>query len=181
MSQTIAMEQIPVGVDPGPGWQWRFLSIFTGQSLSLIGSAMTQFVLIWWITDTTGDLGALATAGLAALLPQALLGPVGGTFADRYNRRMLMIVSDMVSAFCIVVLIALFLSGHIALWHIYLAMFVRSAATAFQMPAASASEAMLVPRHFLPRTAGLNQTLTGVVTVAAAPWGRWRSPSCRSA
>jgi DHA3 family macrolide efflux protein-like MFS transporter len=50
-------------------------------------------------------------------------------------------------------------------------MFVRSAATAFQMPAASASEAMLVPRHFLPRVAGLNQTLMGVVTVAAAPLG----------
>ncbi|WP_294305913.1 MFS transporter [uncultured Sphingomonas sp.] len=171
MSRTIPMEQGSAGVDPGPGWQWRFWSIFAGQSLSLIGSAMTQFVLIWWITDTTGDLGALATAGLAALLPQALLGPVGGTFADRYNRRMLMIVSDMVSAFCIVVLIALFLSGHIALWHIYMAMFVRSAATAFQLPAAAASEAMLVPQHFLPRAAGLNQTLMGIVTVAAAPLG----------
>jgi DHA3 family macrolide efflux protein-like MFS transporter len=171
MSPNIPMEQGSAGVDPGPGWQWRFWSIFAGQSLSLIGSAMTQFVLIWWITDTTGDLGALATAGLVALLPQALLGPVGGTFADRYNRRMLMIVSDLVSAFCITILIALFLSGHIALWHIYMAMFVRSAASAFQMPAASASEAMLVPRHFLPRAAGLNQTLMGLVTVAAAPLG----------
>ncbi|OMJ33673.1 hypothetical protein BSZ14_02225 [Sphingomonas sp. Sph1(2015)] len=158
-------------MDPGPGWKWRFWSIFAGQALSLTGSAITQFVLIWWITDTTGDLGALATAGLVALLPQALLGPLGGTFADRYNRRMLMIVSDLISAFCIVVVIALFLSGRIALWHIYTAMFVRSAATAFQMPAASASEAMLVPRHFLPRVAGLNQTLMGVVTVAAAPLG----------
>ncbi|MFN3774349.1 MAG: MFS transporter [Sphingomonas parapaucimobilis] len=158
-------------MDPGPGWKWRFWSIFAGQALSLTGSAITQFVLIWWITDTTGDLGALATAGLVALLPQALLGPLGGTFADRYNRRMLMIVSDLISAFCIVVVIALFLSGRIALWHIYTAMFVRSAATAFQMPAASASEAMLVPRHFLPRVAGLNQTLMGLVTVAAAPLG----------
>ncbi|MBZ6383962.1 MFS transporter [Sphingomonas sanguinis] len=113
-------------MDPGPGWQWRFWSIFAGQSLSLIGSAMTQFVLIWWITDTTGDLGALATAGLVALLPQALLGPVGGTLADRYSSRMLMIVSDLAAALCIMVLIALFLSGGIALWHIYLAMFVRS-------------------------------------------------------
>ncbi len=114
---------------------------------------------------STGD----CRAGRAAA--QALLGPVGGTFADRYNRRMLMIVSNMVSAFCIVVLIALFLSGHIALWHIYTAMFVRSAATAFQLPAAAASEAMLVPQHFLPRAAGLNQTLMGIVTVAAAPLG----------
>ena len=171
MTQPVSGAYDPAGMDPGPGWKWRFWSIFAGQALSLTGSAITQFVLIWWITDTTGDLGALATAGLVALLPQALLGPLGGTFADRYNRRMLMIVSDLLSAFCIVVVIALFLSGRIALWHIYTAMFVRSAATAFQMPAASASEAMLVPRHFLPRVAGLNQTLMGVVTVAAAPLG----------
>ncbi|WP_409659878.1 MFS transporter [Sphingomonas parapaucimobilis] len=171
MTQPVSGAYDPAGMDPGPGWKWRFWSIFAGQALSLTGSAITQFVLIWWITDTTGDLGALATAGLVALLPQALLGPLGGTFADRYNRRMLMIVSDLISAFCIVVVIALFLSGRIALWHIYTAMFVRSAATAFQMPAASASEAMLVPRHFLPRVAGLNQTLMGLVTVAAAPLG----------
>jgi DHA3 family macrolide efflux protein-like MFS transporter len=171
MTQPVSGAYDPAGMDPGPGWKWRFWSIFAGQALSLTGSAITQFVLIWWITDTTGDLGALATAGLVALLPQALLGPLGGTFADRYNRRMLMIVADLISAFCIVVVIALFLSGRIALWHIYTAMFVRSAATAFQMPAASASEAMLVPRHFLPRVAGLNQTLMGLVTVAAAPLG----------
>ncbi|WP_347092651.1 MFS transporter [Sphingomonas parapaucimobilis] len=171
MTQPVSGAYDPAGMDPGPGWKWRFWSIFAGQALSLTGSAITQFVLIWWITDTTGDLGALATAGLVALLPQALLGPLGGTFADRYNRRMLMIVADLLSAFCIVVVIALFLSGRIALWHIYTAMFVRSAATAFQMPAASASEAMLVPRHFLPRVAGLNQTLMGLVTVAAAPLG----------
>ncbi|MGP7795663.1 MFS transporter [Sphingomonas sp. CLY1604] len=171
MTPTTPIEMGPAGVDPGAGWQWRFWSIFAGQSLSLVGSAVTQFVLIWWITDLTGDLGALATAGLVALLPQALLGPVGGTFADRYSRRMLMIVSDLVAALCILALIALFLSGRIALWHVYAAMFVRSAATAFQMPAAVASEAMLVPRHFLARAAGLNQTLVGFVTVAAAPLG----------
>ncbi len=165
------MEQVPAGLDPGPGWQWRFWSIFAGQSLSMIGSALTQFVLIWWITDTTGDLGALATAGLVALLPQALLGPIGGTFADRYSRRMLMIVADGVSALCIVILIALFLGGHVALWHIYTAMFVRSAAAAFQMPASAASVAMLVPPAFLSRAAGLEQTLMGIVTVAAAPLG----------
>ncbi|KQM81884.1 hypothetical protein ASE67_16365 [Sphingomonas sp. Leaf23] len=158
-------------MDPGLGWKWRYWSIFGGQALSMIGTAMTQFVLIWWITDTTGDLGALTTAGLAALLPQALLGPLGGTFADRYSRRLLMIVADLIAAACIVILIVLFLTGQVALWHVYVAMFVRSAAGAFQMPASSASTAMLVPRGFLPRAAGLNQTLMGIVTVAAAPLG----------
>lgn len=170
-AQTTDAAATAPAVDPGPGWQWRYWSIFGGQALSMIGSAITQFVLIWWITDTTRDLGALATAGLAALLPQALLGPLGGTFADRYSRRLLMIVADLMAAACVVVLIVLFLIGEVALWHVYLVMFVRSAVGAFQMPASSASTAMLVPRGFLPRAAGLNQTLMGIVTVAAAPLG----------
>jgi len=156
---------------PGPRWAVRYFSIFGGQSLSLIGSALTQFVLMWWITSMTGSVAALAMAGIAALLPQALLAPIGGTLADRYSRRLLMIVTDLVSALCMMVLIWLFASGGIALWHIYVAMFVRSAAQAFQMPAASASVAMLVPQDFLQRASGLSQMLMGVVTIAAAPLG----------
>ena len=157
--------------DPGPGWQRRFWTIFGGQGLSLIGSALTQFVLLWWITDTTGSISALTTAGLAALLPQALLGPLGGTLADRYSRRALMIGADAISALCMMVLITLFLTGNIELWHLYTMMFVRSAMQAFQAPAAAASTALLVPNSFLPRAAGLNQSLQGIMTVAAAPLG----------
>lgn len=157
--------------DPGKGWQLRYWLIFGGQASSMIGSALTQFVLLWWITDTTGSISALATAGLFALLPQALLGPLGGTFADRYNRRVIMITADLISALCMAVLIALFLTDRVELWHLYTMMAIRSAMQAFQGPASSASTAMLVPQSFLPRAAGLNQTLMGIMTVAAAPLG----------
>lgn len=157
--------------DPGPGWRIRYWSVFAGQAVSLIGSALTQFVLLWWITDTTGSVSTLATAGLVALLPQALLGPLGGTLADRWSRRAIMIGADLVSAACMVVLIALFLSGSVELWHLYVMMFIRSAMQAFQQPAATASTAMLVPATFRGRAAGLNQSLTGIMTIAAAPLG----------
>lgn len=157
--------------DPGPGWRPRYWSIFVGQALSLTGSALTQFVLLWWIADTTGSVSALATAGMAALLPQALLSPLGGVLADRYSRRLLLVLADVVSALCMVVLISLFLTERIELWHAYAMMAVRSAMQAFQAPAAAASTAMLVPRDFLPRAAGLNQTLMGLMTVVAAPLG----------
>ncbi|MBL8578689.1 MAG: MFS transporter [Mesorhizobium sp.] len=164
--------ELPAGAyDPGPGWGLRFWSVFGGQASSLIGSALTQFVLLWWITDTTGSVSALALAGLFALLPQALLGPIGGAFADRYSRRMIMIVTDAISAACMVVLIVLFLNEAVELWHVFAMMFIRSAMQAFQGPAAAASTAMLVPRSFIPRAAGLNQSLQGLMLVAAAPLG----------
>lgn len=154
----------------GP-WRLRFWSIWVGQALSLIGSALTQFVLIWWITLNVGSAGALALAGVVALLPQALLGPLGGTLADRFSRRLIMIVTDAVSALCMLVLIWLFHTEQVQLWHLYTMMFIRSSMQAFQAPAAAASAAMLVPREWLGRVAGLNQVLQGLMTIAAAPLG----------
>lgn len=157
--------------DPGLGWQLRFGLIFGGQALSLTGSAVTQFVLLWWITDTTGSLSALATAGTAALLPQALLAPLGGILADRCSRRTLMIAADVLSACCMAVLIALFATQRVSLTQVYIMMAIRSAMQALQAPAAAASVTMLVPRSFLTRASGLNQAAQSMTVVAAAPLG----------
>ncbi|WP_294248339.1 MFS transporter [uncultured Chryseobacterium sp.] len=156
---------------PGTNWQKRYWFIFSGQALSIIGSALTQFVLMWWIADTTGSVGNLAVAGTVALLPQALLSPVGGVMADRYSRKVIMILVDVISAFCVALLVILFLTDYVELWHIYLMMGIRGAMQAFQSPAVEASSAMLVPEDFLPRAAGLNQILMGATLVAGAPLG----------
>lgn len=152
-------------------WRLRFCLIFGGQALSLCGSSLTQFVLMWWIADTTGSITALSAAGLAALLPHAVISPLGGVLADRYSRRALMLAADTISAVCMTVLIALFVTGHVALWHVYGMMAVRGAMQAIQEPAAVASLGMLVPRSFLPRVGGLQQTLQSLTQVVAAPLG----------
>ncbi len=152
-------------------WKPRFFSIWIGQALSLIGSALTQFVLLWWITKTTESASALAIAGVMGLLPQALLGPLGGTLADRLSRRTIMIVADSISAIAMIVMVYLFSSNQIALWHIYSLMFLRSSMQAFQSPAAAASTSLLVPNDWLPRVAGMNQAMAGIMTIAAAPLG----------
>lgn len=152
-------------------WRLRFWSIFLGQALSLVGSAITQFVLLWWITDKTGSAAALATAGMAMLLPQAVLGPLGGVFADRHDRQIIMILTDLVSALCVLLLIMMFEYGNVELWQIYVLMATRSAMQAFQGPATMASVATLVPPDFVPRAAGFNQTVQGLSMVGAAPLG----------
>ena len=156
---------------PDEAWRLRFWSIFLGQALSLVGSAITQFVLLWWITDKTGSAAALATAGMAMLLPQALLGPLGGVFADRHDRQVIMVLTDLVSAVCVLLLIMMFEYGNVELWQIYVLMAIRSAMQAFQGPASMASVATLVPPDFVPRAAGFNQTVQGLSMVGAAPLG----------
>lgn len=160
-----------VGIQPRDPWRLRFWAIFGGQALSLLGSALTQFVLIWWITDKIGQISVLGVSGAAAMLPLALLGPLGGVIADRYDRQTIMAVTDVLSAACMLILVVLFQAERVELWHLYTVLAARSGLTAFQQPAASACVAMLVPKSFIPRAAGLNQILQGATIVGAAPLG----------
>ncbi len=152
-------------------WQSRFFIIWTGQALSLIGSSLTQFVLVWWITETTNSPGALAMAGVMAILPTALFSPLGGAIADRFSRRAVMILADAITAACMALLVVLFATHRVQLWQVYLLMFVRATMQSFQQPAAGASTVNLVPVSWLGRVAGMNQALQGVMTIASAPLG----------
>lgn len=152
-------------------WKPRFFTVWSGQALSLLGSALTQFVLVWWITQETGSPTALATAGIMAMLPSALFSPLGGVLADRLSRRMIMITTDVITAVSMLILVVLFATDSIQLWHIYTLMFVRATMQAFQHPASAASTMNLVPGDWLDRAAGMNQTLQGMMTIAAAPLG----------
>lgn len=169
LSSPLAAENTHVGVTNAERWQPRFFSIWVGQAFSLVGSALTQFLLMWWIADTTDSPAALAMAGIMGFLPHALLAPFGGTYADRWNRRVVMIVADGITAVCMLLLIGLFAIGRVELWQVYLLMFVRAAMQAFQQPAAAASTAMLVPQDWLQRVAGWNQVVYGMMSIAAAP------------
>ena len=94
-------------------WRLPFFTIWTGQAASLLGSQLVQFALIWWLTKTTGSATVLATATLAGLLPQVILGPVSGALVDRWNRRVIMIAADSVIALATVALAILFLTGNV--------------------------------------------------------------------
>ena len=116
-----------------------------------MGSSLTQFVLVWWITQKTGSPTALATAGIMAMLPAALFSPLGGVIADRLSRRMIMIIADAITAVCMLILVGLFATDSIQLWHLYTLMFVRATMQAFQQPASAASTMNLVPQDWLDR------------------------------
>jgi DHA3 family macrolide efflux protein-like MFS transporter len=153
------------------GWIAPFFTIWTAQSFSLVGSALVQFSLIWWLTTTTGSSTVLATAALVGLLPQVFLGPIAGALVDRWNRRRIMIAADISIALATVVLILLFAAGKAQIWHVYVLMFVRSLGGAFHWPAMTASTSLMVPKEHLARIQGFNQVLNGGISIISAPLG----------
>ena len=154
-----------------PKWAARFFTIWGGQALSLFGSALVQFALIWWLTQNSGSATVLAIATLVGMLPQIVIGPFAGALVDRWNRRIIMIAADATIAVFSLLLAYLFATGSVQIWHIYAIMAVRSLGGAFHYPAMAASTPLMVPNEQLTRINGLNQALQGVNSLVAPPVG----------
>jgi DHA3 family macrolide efflux protein-like MFS transporter len=148
-----------------------FFILWTGQSLSLVGSQAVQFALIWWLTETSGSATILATATLLGLLPPIALGPVVGALIDRWNRKTVMLASDGFVAAASLLLAWLFSAGLAEIPHVLALLFLRALGAAFHSPAMTASTTLMVPEKHLTRIQGLNQSMQGLLTIVAAPLG----------
>jgi DHA3 family macrolide efflux protein-like MFS transporter len=103
----------------GGRWETSFFAIWGGQALSILGSQLVQFALIWYLTAQTGSATVLASASLAGTLPQVILGPFVGTLVDRWDRRWTMVLADSLITLATIVLAVLFALDGVAIWHIY--------------------------------------------------------------
>src|SRR5262245_25069467 len=148
-----------------------FFILWTGQSLSLVGSQAVQFALIWWLTETSGSATILATATLLGLLPPVVLGPVIGALIDRWNRKTVMLAADGFVAVASLLLAWLFYAGIADIPHVLALLFLRALGAAFHSPAMTASTTLMVPEEHLTRIQGLNQSMQGLLTIVAAPLG----------
>jgi len=158
-------------VTDGKPWKSRFFTIWGGQALSILGSQLVQFALIWYLTIKTGSATTLATASLVGMLPGVILGPFIGTLVDRLNRRWIMIFSDSLIALVTLGLAVLFTLNLVTQWHIYLVMFIRSLAGCFHSNSMNASTSLMVPVENLTRIQGINQMLSGGLNIISAPIG----------
>lgn len=145
----------------------RFLLLWAGQTISLLGSGLTNFALGVWIYQQTGEATPFALTVLFGTLPRILLAPLGGSLADRRNRKQIMLLADTGNALITAAAAAIALTGNLAVWNIYLLAAFGSVFAAFQEPAFGASVVMLVPKNDLGRASGLRnlaEALGGLIT-----------------
>lgn len=148
-----------------------FFIIWGGQLISMLGSGLTTFALGVWIYDQTRMATPFAITVLLGSLPRILLLPFAGSVADRFNRRLIMILSDTFTALLTLVIFILLGMGNLQLWHIYVLAAAMSIASAFQEPAYTASIAMIVPKEKLGSANGMvqmGQALANVLTPVLA-------------
>lgn len=135
----------------------RFIIIWIGQFISILGSAISSFGLSIWIIYETGSAMSFAMSFLCNILPAIILSPFSGSFADRKERKKIIIITDSLDAVLKVILIGLFLSKSIQIWIVYLIIFISSSLSTFQGPAFNASIPMIVPEKYLNKANGMLQ------------------------
>ncbi len=148
-----------------------FTVIWGGQFVSLLGTFMTNFALTIWAWQETGEATALALTGLAFVLPNILLYPVAGALVDRWNRKLVMMLSDIAAGISTLVIFLLLSSGNLQIWHLYLTGAFAGLFQSFQFPAYSAAVSTMVDKEEYTRASGmlgLAQNTSGIFSPVAA-------------
>lgn len=144
-----------------------FTIVSLGQVISLMGSSMTSFALTIWAWQVTGTATALALVGFCAFMPLVLLSPLAGALVDRWNRKLVMILSDLAAGLGTIALFILFRLDALEIWHVYIIAAFSGAFQAFQFPAFSASITMMVPKEQLTRANAMLGMARSIPTIFA--------------
>jgi DHA3 family macrolide efflux protein-like MFS transporter len=143
-----------------------YLFFWFGQLISLLGSSIAQFVIVWWITLETESTLYLSLASVLGFAPIVILGPLTGVLVDRWSRKALIGTVDLLQALTTVALIFLFQLDVIAIWQVLALLTLKGVFQAFHTPAVLAIIPTMVPKDKLSRMNGVNYLFTSAVNLA---------------
>lgn len=144
-----------------------FYVIWFGQFLSIFATRMTNFAITLWAWDLTGTATGLVLVGVITYLPGVILSPFAGTLIDRWNRKLVLAISDLGAAISTSVLLILFYTDSAQIWHLYATGAIASAFGAFQYPAYSAVVTTMVPKEQYARANGMRSVIGSASGIAA--------------
>lgn len=148
-------------------WKRNIILFLGSQSISLFGSSLVQYAIFWYITLEAQSGVMMTIYIICGFLPTFFLSPFAGVWADRYNRKVLIILSDSLIAISTLVLALLFLSGYGSLWLLLVISAVRAIGTGIQTPAVGAILPQMVPEDQLTKINGINGSIQAVVMLVS--------------
>jgi len=148
-------------------WKKKVTLFLSSQFISMFGSALVQYAIIWNITLTTKSGSAMTIAMMFSFLPQIIITPFAGVWADRYNRKILIVMSDALVAVSTLILALFYISGFQSIVMIYVVLGIRSFGTGIQSPSVSALIPQIVPKDQLARINGIFGSVVAVMSLIA--------------
>ncbi len=132
-----------------------FTLVWLGQIVSVLASSMTGFALTIWAYQETGSATALGLVNTAFVVPFLIFSPIAGVMVDRYNRKLMMMLSDFTAFISTAGIFVMYLTGNLKIWHIYIAVAISAIGNCFQWPAYSAAITTMLPKEKYSRANGM--------------------------
>ena len=153
-------------------WKQVFITIYSGQAFSILGSAAVQFAIIWWLTEKTESAFILTLATIFSFLPSTMFGTFAGVWIDRCSRKVVMIAADALIATSSALLGIVFLFWeNPSQWIIFAFLFIRGIGSAFHTPAMQAAIPMFVPAEMLTKAGGWGNLISSISTMLGPALG----------
>ena len=152
-------------------WKRNVILFMVGQGISLFGSSLVYFAVMWHITIETQSGIMMMVIIIAGMLPTFLVSPFAGVWADRYNKKHLINISDAFTAVVTLFMAIMFMAGYELMWLLLLCLAARAVAQGVQMPAFNSLIPELVPEEHLTRINGINGSIQTITTFASPALG----------
>ncbi|HCU08404.1 MAG TPA: MFS transporter [Clostridiales bacterium] len=148
-------------------WKKQTILFLASQTVSLFGSMLVQYAILWHITLETQSGVMMTLSIVCGFLPAFFVSPFAGIWADRYDRKKLIVAADALIALATLTIALLFLGGHDTFWLLFLAMGIRSFGSGVQGPAVNAFLPQIVPADQLLRVNGINGSIQSLITLVS--------------
>ncbi|MDF1513849.1 MAG: MFS transporter [Anaerolineae bacterium] len=152
-----------------PTGMTAFIIIWIGQVLSLLGTAISNYGVRFWIYEAIpGQATPFTLIAFFFTLPMVVLTPIVGVLVDRHNRKLMMMLSDLAAALTTLILLILYVTGHLQVWHLYFTAFISGTFQGFQWPAYSAAISTMLDKKDYARAGGMLE-MVGPASFTFAP------------
>lgn len=148
-----------------------FFVLWSSQTVSSLGTAMTNFALIIWVYGQQGTASSITLLTICTFVPTILFRFIAGTIADKWDKKKIMLLADLIAACGTAAVFLLYSFSALQVWHLYIINFLLSFMDAFQGPAAYVATSLLVPKEQYTRVSGLQSFSGSAVTILAPALG----------
>src|SRR6266508_4543150 len=138
-----------------PTGMFGFTLVWIGQIVSVLATTRSAFALTIWVFEKTGSATALGLMQVFFIAPLLIISPFAGVMVDRHNRKLMMMVSDLLAGLATIAILALQAFGVLQVWHLYAAAIFQGLGNAFQWPAYSAAISTTIPKEKYGRANGM--------------------------
>lgn len=152
-------------------WKRKTTLFLTAQTISLFGSSLVQYAIIWYITLTTTSGVMMTISTVCGFLPQMAISLFAGVWIDRYIRKKMIMLAEGMIAIATLILDVMFLLGYHNIWLLYLVLLIRAASTGIQVPAVKALIPQIVPKDQLMKGNGVNSSISFLMMFLAPAAG----------